>query len=148
MVVKFWDIRKEPFMKDKGVYIISTESLSKKGLYKVGFSGSSLAYRLGQIHQILSPPMQESLLVYGFVLPKTLKKSGMKQNVRSKELNQIEKIIHKYYKDRGLLSAYPDSHLYSEWIYEKKLSKLYTMIEKLLGDYTMDYHINFMFVEL
>ena len=76
MVVKFWDIRKEPFMKDKGVYIISTESLSKKGLYKVGFSGSSLSYRLSQIQQILSPPMQESLLVYGFILPKTLKKVG------------------------------------------------------------------------
>lgn len=51
------------FRSFKGMYIISTESLANKNLYKVGYSGCQLKNRLSQINEILSPSLQEHLRI-------------------------------------------------------------------------------------
>lgn len=145
---RFMNLKKNPYINDKGIYIISTETLRKKNLFKVGYSGSSLKTRLGQIREVLTPALGEHLMVYGFVVPKSKKKSGVPQNVRAKELNQIERAVHKIYQDDGCRDVFVDSHNYSEWIYEDKLTDLYEIIKDIVEDPDSDYHINFKFVEL
>ena len=61
-------IKKNDSMKMKGLYIISTNSLSRKDLYKVGYSGTSLVNRLNQIREVLSPPLFEKLTVYALIV--------------------------------------------------------------------------------
>ena len=143
-MTKFADLLldKVPELKDKALYIISTESLANKNLYKVGFSGCQLKNRLSQINEILSPSLQEHLRIYGLVVPKP-GRSGVDNNVRAKELNQLEKEIHALYKRDGLLECFPGSHRYSEWIREEKLSRLFKRIDKIFAMPTSTYRLHF-----
>lgn len=142
MVKDYWKIRNDSELNDKGVYIISTKKLAKKNLYKVGYSGVILKNRLKQINDILSPALQEPLMIYGLIVPKA-GKSGMPQNVKAKELNEIEKIIHKLYQKEGLLEVFPGSKNYSEWIREESLQELFDFLKDTFDDPINSYSINF-----
>ena len=91
-------IKKNEYMKMKGLYIISTNSLSRKDLKKVGESGSSLVNRMNQLREVLSPPLFEELKVCALIVPKSKWKSGEPMNVRALELQQMEKDVHEAYK--------------------------------------------------
>lgn len=128
---------KEPELNGKALYIISTDSLASKNLYKVGYSSILLKNRLNQINQILSPSLQEHLKVYGLVVPKP-GRSGC-----AGDLNQLESEIHALYRRDGLLECFPGSHRYSEWIREASLSRLFKRIDKIFAMPTSRYRINF-----
>ena len=147
-MVDYWTIRNSEYLEDKGVYCISTKKLSKKGLYKVGFSGSSLKNRLNQIREVLCPPLNDPLKVYMLIVPKNKSVRGKPQNVRAKELNEIERIFHKVYQDAKDRLKFPDSKKYTEWIYEDDLSELLKVMKVVVG--TKDkynpestYHLHF-----
>ena len=146
MVKSYWDIRNDKILKDKGVYVISTDKLALENFYKVGYSGSSLKNRINQINEILSPALNEKLNIYAVIIPKP-GKSGVKQNIRAKELNQIEKTIHQYYKQKGCLSVIPHTKKYSEWLYSD-IEKLIKVMNLIIDDETYDYKINFKVIKL
>lgn len=141
----FWKIRDEPYFSDKGLYIISTKSLARKHIYKVGYSGCSLKTRLSQFHEVLSPVLQESLLVYGVVIPKQ-GKSGERKNIRASDLNQLEQDIHEKYKGDRLKN--PDNGRATEWIEEPEILHLYEVIDEILNNENNTYKIHFNFNKL
>ena len=53
--------------------------------------------------------------------------------LRGTQLNNLEKTIHKYYKDIGMLEVFPSTRRYSEWLYtdDEELSEV---IETALSD--------------
>lgn len=144
----FNEAKKDNTLKEKGIYIISTPSLQKKNFYKIGVSGSSLIRRVYSLREVLTPALMEPIIIYGVVVPKNAKKSGLPQNVRAKELNQIERAVHKIYQQKGLRDVFCDSRNYSEWVYEKKIDKLFDTIRDIIGDPDDTYKIHFKFVSL
>ena len=141
------EINKNEFMSRKGLYIISTKSLAEKHLYKVGYSGSSLKNRINQIREILSPPLEEDIIIYGLVIPKTKAKAGKVMNVRAKELMQIEFDIHEAYKEWKRLIKFVDTKKYSEWIYENNLNFLFEILQDILDNEHETYKIHFKLVK-
>ena len=145
--ITFKEINKNEFMSRKGLYIISTKSLAEKHLYKVGYSGSSLKNRINQIREVLSPPLEEDIIIYGLVIPKTKAKAGKVMNVRAKELKQIEFDIHEAYKEWKQLIKFVDTKKYSEWIYENNLNFLFEILQDILDNEHETYKIHFKLVK-
>ena len=127
----------------KGLYIISTKSLARNHIYKVGYSGSSLKNRINQIKDILSPPLNEEILIFGLIVPKTKAKGGVSMNVRAKELMQIETDVHEAYAEWGKIIKFKDTKRNSEWIKEVKLSFLFEALQDVLNNEHETYHIHF-----
>ena len=126
-------IKKNDYMKMKGLYIISTNSLSRKYLYKVGYSGSSLVNRLNQIREVLSPPLFEELKVYALIVPKSKWKSGEPMNVRALELRQMEKDVHEASQQWKQLVLFPDTKRKSE-IKEDNLNELFDALQDVINN--------------
>jgi hypothetical protein len=81
-------------------------------------------------------------MIYGVIVPKP-GRSGVAQNVRAKELNEIEKLIHKWAQQDGMRETFVDSHKYSEWLRIADMSDLFEFIEDLINDHSSTYKIHF-----
>ena len=141
------EINKNDFMNRKGLYIISTKSLARRHIYKVGYSGSSLKNRLRQIKDILSPPLAEELIIYGLVIPKTKAKAGKEMNIRAGELRQIEHDVHEAYAEWGKIIKFIDTKKNSEWIREPNLNFLFEALQDVINDEHETYKIHFKLVK-
>lgn len=157
----YWAIRNEPYFDNKGLYVTSIPTLAKKGIYKVGYSSVSLRTRLKSFHDILSPPFNEPLLVYGLVIPKkskdvpvntakqkpgSKKKPPAQKHVRGEELRTLEGMVHKAYQkeDPCARLKYPHTQRNSEWIKEKNLQHLFDFLQKeIFEDGKLEYKNNF-----